>query len=89
MKMSAGAPASICFASALLAAYETTTLLPVAASNSLACASSASLRLAAAKTVTSAAVANDATAVNDSAKATEHHGPMPQGIRVPSAMDRA
>ena len=30
MKTSAGAPASICFASALLAPYDTTTLLPVA-----------------------------------------------------------
>ena len=35
MKRSAGAPASICFASALLAPYETITLLPVARSNSL------------------------------------------------------
>ena len=33
--MSAGAPASICFANALLAPYETITLLPVLASNCL------------------------------------------------------
>ena len=55
MKTSAGAPDSICLASALLAAYETTTLSPVRASNCFACSSNASLRLAAAKTVTVAA----------------------------------
>ena len=36
MKMSAGAAASICFANALLAPYETITLLPVPASNCFA-----------------------------------------------------
>jgi len=55
MKTSAGAPDSICFASALLAPYETTTLWLVAALKALPCSSIASLRLAAAKTVTSAA----------------------------------
>ena len=55
MKISAGAPASICLANVLLAPYETITLLPVLASNCLAWSSIASFRLAAAKTVTSAA----------------------------------
>ena len=49
MKRSAGAPASICFASALLAPYEMITLFPVAVSNCLAWSSMASFRLAAAK----------------------------------------
>ena len=57
MKRSAGAPASICLASALLPAYATTTLSPPRASNCRACSSSASLRLAAAKTVTLAPAA--------------------------------
>mgnify|MGYP003693577511 CR=1 FL=1 len=75
MKMSAGAPASICFASALLAPYETITLLPVLASNCCACSSSASLRLAAAKTVTSAATAFEDANVNDRARTTERNDP--------------
>src|SRR5262245_23710216 len=55
MKTSAGAPDSICLARALLAPYETMVLLPVAASKVRACSSITSLRLAAAKTATSAA----------------------------------
>src|ERR1700676_4620313 len=54
MKTSAGAPASICFARALLAPYETTMEVPVSPSNFLACASNDSLRLAAANTVRTA-----------------------------------
>ena len=66
MKTSAGARASTCFANALLAPYETTTLLLVLVSKSRDCSSMASLRLAAAKTVTSAASAvGNPTMVNN------------------------
>src|SRR5215472_9718945 len=58
MKISAGAPASICFASAELAAYDTTTRSLDAARNALTFASSASFKLAAANTV----IVSEATA---------------------------
>ena len=60
MKTSAGAPASICFARALLPPYETTIEMPVSPSNFLACSSNDSLRLAAAKTVRPAELPADA-----------------------------
>src|SRR5215470_10354215 len=66
MKRSAGAPASICFASAELAAYETTILSPDAASYALAFASSASFRLAAANTVMVSARAGTSAATASS-----------------------
>jgi len=86
MKMSAGAAASICFAKALLAPYETITLLPVLASNCLACSSIASLRLAAAKTVTSAAVAKGDATVRYSASASDDSAPLSERMRTPSRM---
>src|SRR5712692_4062284 len=52
MKMSAGAPCSICLASAELAAYETTARLPVRPCHWALISSRAVLRLAAAKTRT-------------------------------------
>jgi len=55
IKTSAGAPASICLARVLLPAYEIVTFSPVSRSNPRACSSSASLRLAAAKTVSASA----------------------------------
>ena len=64
-------PASICFASVLLAPYETITLLPVLASNVLACSSIASLRLAAARTVTSAALTAAEAIARHIARATD------------------
>src|SRR5262249_37272996 len=61
MKRSAGAPASIWRASALLPAYTADTRWPVAASNSRAKASITSRRLAAAKTEMVSALAGEAT----------------------------
>src|SRR5580693_6598789 len=55
MNMSAGAPLSICLASAELAAYDILTCAPPCRSNSLAASSSALVRLAAANTTTSCA----------------------------------
>src|ERR1700693_4776684 len=55
MKMSAGAPLSICLASVELAAYDIFEGAPPCRSNSLAASSSALVRLAAANTTTSCA----------------------------------
>src|SRR5437588_1665532 len=67
MNSSAGAPLSICFAKVELAAYEIVASLPLSRCHSAAIASSAVLRLAAAKTRTGPLfagklVANDAAA---------------------------
>src|SRR5271170_747451 len=80
MKISAGASASICFAKVLLAPYETTSLLPVLASNCLAWSSIASLRLAAAKTVTSAAMTTGDATVRYVARANDANAPSRQRI---------
>src|SRR6476469_9773196 len=81
MKRSEGDPASICFASALLAPYDTTTLSPLAASKRRACSSIASLRLAAASTLTSAAaagIANSAPSTIQSSTAARTRITVPQ-----------
>src|SRR5579864_2114285 len=71
MKISAGAPLSICLASCGLAASETTTCLPVSFSYWSSIASSAFLRLAAAKNRTSFACAAAGPAASHSAATRE------------------
>jgi len=83
MKRSAGAPFSIWRASALLPAYEIATVWPLADSKDFAAASSASFRLAAAKTVTLAPHAAGAGAsARHSRIAAKRMGGLP-GARTP------